>query len=84
MINRDKLKLDGESLLGLKDQIEALKESDGYLFNEKVANTGSSGNPSNKKPSMTEKQQLIDAYNEAEKKGDTLTMGMLRNKIKNL
>jgi hypothetical protein len=26
------IKLDGENLLGLTEQVEALKESDGYLF----------------------------------------------------
>lgn len=39
------IKLDGDDLLGLKEQIEKLKESDGYLFeeseNEKKENTTS-------------------------------------------
>ncbi len=34
LLNLEKIKLDGDSLLGFKDQIEALKESDSYLFGE--------------------------------------------------
>ncbi len=34
LLDAEKIKLDGESLLGFKDQIEALKESDSYLFGE--------------------------------------------------
>lgn len=31
-LDMDKIKLDGETLLGLDDQLKAIKESDGYLF----------------------------------------------------
>ena len=32
LLDMDSIKLDGDSLLGLDDQLTALKESDGYLF----------------------------------------------------
>lgn len=33
LLDMDSIKLDGDSLLGLDDQLTALKESEGYLFN---------------------------------------------------
>jgi len=32
LLDADKIKLDGEQLLGLDDQLKTIKESDGYLF----------------------------------------------------
>ncbi|MDU4596451.1 phage scaffolding protein [Clostridium botulinum] len=34
LLDREKIKLDGETLIGLEDQINNLKESDPYLFGE--------------------------------------------------
>ena len=34
LLDTEKIKLDGETLLGLDDQLKALKESDAYLFGE--------------------------------------------------
>lgn len=34
LLDTDSIKLDGETLLGLDDQLKAIKESDGYLFEE--------------------------------------------------
>lgn len=34
LLDIDSIKLDGETLLGLDDQLKALQESDGYLFGE--------------------------------------------------
>lgn len=34
LLNLENVKLDGETFLGLNEQLEALKESDGYLFAE--------------------------------------------------
>lgn len=59
LLNLENLKLDGEDIIGLKEQLETLKESDGYLFNEdnaennqkrdkSLGGTGSIGNPSSK------------------------------------
>lgn len=49
-LDLDKIKLDGEKLLGFDDQIEALKKSDAYLFDiEKVKNEGPDSNNQNKR-----------------------------------
>jgi myosin heavy subunit len=34
LLNTDSIKIDGDKLLGLEDQLKALKESDSYLFGE--------------------------------------------------
>lgn len=34
LLNLEDVKLDGETLIGLNDQLEALKETDGYLFQD--------------------------------------------------
>lgn len=47
LLDTEKIKLDGESLFGFKDQIEALQKSDSYLFGENTV-TGTKpgeGNP---------------------------------------
>lgn len=38
LIDMDKVKLDGDTLLGMEDQLKALKESDGYLFEDSKPN----------------------------------------------
>lgn len=43
LLDASKIKMDGESLLGLSDQLEALKTSDAYLFD--VNQAGGGGNP---------------------------------------
>lgn len=47
LLNIDSIKLDGETLLGLEDQLKVLKESDAYLFeSEKLGGkTPPAGNP---------------------------------------
>lgn len=44
LLDMEKVKLDGEQLLGLDDQLKALKESDPYLFGE-PGKVGSGTNP---------------------------------------
>jgi len=44
LLDMDKVKLDGEQLLGLDDQLKAIKESDPYLFGE-PGRVGSGTNP---------------------------------------
>jgi dsDNA-binding SOS-regulon protein len=45
LLNIDNIKLDGETMIGLDDQLKTLKESDAYLFeDESSASTGSQGN----------------------------------------
>jgi hypothetical protein len=44
LLDMEKVKLDGEQLLGLEDQLKAIKESDPYLFGES-GKVGSGTNP---------------------------------------
>ncbi len=44
LLDMEKVKLDGEQLLGLEDQLKAIKESDPYLFGES-GRVGSGTNP---------------------------------------
>jgi small-conductance mechanosensitive channel len=44
LLNLENLKLDGEDIIGLKEQLEGLKESDGYLFDDDAGNENQSGN----------------------------------------
>lgn len=44
LLNLDNIKVDGTDLIGFKDQIEKLKESDSYLFNVEDNNSGGTGN----------------------------------------
>ena len=46
LLSVDKISIDNDNLIGFDDQIAALKESDGYLF-ETPGDTGGGGNPAN-------------------------------------
>lgn len=65
LLNLENLKLDGEDIIGLKEQLEALKESDGYLFDENRTETnsnagaGGTGNIGNYGSSATDKVMNI-------------------------
>jgi uncharacterized protein YlzI (FlbEa/FlbD family) len=65
LLNLENLKLDGEDIIGLKEQIETLKESDGYLFDENSTETnsnagaGGTGNIDNPGSSATDKVMNI-------------------------
>lgn len=41
LIDKDKLKVDGDAVIGLKEQIEPLQKSHEYLFEKEVPGTGS-------------------------------------------
>ncbi|MDU5010686.1 phage capsid protein [Clostridium sporogenes] len=41
LIDKDKLKVDGDNVIGLKEQIEPLKQSHDFLFEKEVKGTGS-------------------------------------------
>lgn len=43
LIDKDKLKVDGDSVIGLKEQIEPLQKSHEFLFQKEVKGTGSFG-----------------------------------------
>lgn len=47
-IDRSKLKLDGDTLSGLEEQVDALRKSDPYLFEQTVVKQEGSGNPGGK------------------------------------
>ncbi len=61
LIDKDKLKVDGESIIGLKEQIEPLQKSHEYLFNTEIKGTGSFGTGSGSEVDHTEpgKQEHI-------------------------
>lgn len=49
LLNLDSVKLDGENIIGLKEQLEALKTSDAYLFNATtIVNKGGTTNGGSK------------------------------------
>lgn len=43
LIDKDKLKVDGDTVIGLKEQIEPLQKSHDFLFEKEVKGTGSFG-----------------------------------------
>ena len=47
LIDADKIKINGEEVVGLNEQIEAIKKENGYLFETEVAGTGSFGTGGN-------------------------------------
>jgi len=48
LMDMDKVKLDGETLLGFKEQLAAVRKSDAYLFEDK-GDPGGGGNPGDPK-----------------------------------
>jgi hypothetical protein len=50
LLNTENIKLDGDKLLGLDDQLTALKTSDGYLFGETPGLSGRKPNENNTPP----------------------------------
>ena len=74
LLDMEKVKLDGEQLLGLDDQLKALKESDSYLFGE-PGKVGSGTNP----PGGTEPKTIDQQIEEAVKAGNTGLAIRLKN-----
>lgn len=67
LLNKDAIKLDGDKLLGLDEQLKTLKESDSYLFDAEQSqqqpptfSTGQHQTP----PSGGEPSTLLDALNQ--------------------
>jgi len=83
LLDTDKITVDDSGIVGLSDQLKAIKESDAYLFGEdKVVGTGdhTDNDPvKNPKPKDLENQ-----LKEAEKDGDTLAVISLKRKIASL
>ncbi len=55
LIDKDKLKVDGETVIGLKEQIEPLQKSHEYLFEKEIKGTGTFGTGGGKDPEPTTK-----------------------------
>lgn len=82
LIDKDIIKIDGDNVLGLSEQVESLKQSHPYLFSEKKAEgkppeRGLEGQP------KTGRAALIEKYNEAEKSGRFAEMLALQTQIQN-
>jgi hypothetical protein len=67
LLDTEKIKLDGESLLGLDDQLKSLKESDSYLFE-----TEEGGGTEPPKPSFSTGQHQKGDGKEPKSFGDAL------------
>ncbi|BAQ14684.1 hypothetical protein CBB2_2574 [Clostridium botulinum] len=50
LIDREKLKVDGDTVIGLKEQIEPLKQSHDFLFEKEVKGTGAFNTGGNNDP----------------------------------
>ncbi|WP_315076207.1 phage scaffolding protein [uncultured Clostridium sp.] len=80
LIDKDKLKVDGDSVIGLKEQIEPLKTSHDYLFAKEIPGTGSfstggdtgSGGQEEKKNTMEIGERLAKEKAEQMKGTETL------------
>lgn len=68
LLDAEQIKLDGDKLLGLDDQLSALKESDAYLFAEEEAPAGLKGRnphipPGSEVPSGQKNPWKKDSFN---------------------
>jgi len=74
LLDMEKVKLDGEQLLGLDDQLKAIQQSDPYLFGE-PGRVGGGTNP----PGGTEPKTIDQQIEEAIKAGNTALAIRLKN-----
>lgn len=59
-IDKSKLKLDGDAVLGLDDALKGLKEGKAYLFDDATAGaTGTGGNPSASNSNLGAKEDTV-------------------------
>ena len=66
-LDLEKIKLDGDKLLGFDDQIEALKKSDAYLFEiDKSVNQGLNNNPNKRKEGEDYEDDELDNLSDEE------------------
>lgn len=61
LLNLDNVKIDGENFIGLSDQIEALKKSDAYLFEQTVGGKTPSNNGGGA-PGATEMDEVAKTF----------------------
>jgi DNA repair exonuclease SbcCD ATPase subunit len=74
LLDLEKVKLDGDKLLGLEDQLKTIQQSDPYLFGES-GKVGSGTNP----PGGSEPKTIDQQIEEAIKAGDTGLAIRLKN-----
>jgi len=74
LLDMDKVKLDGEQLLGLEDQLKAVQQSDAYLFGE-PGKVGGGTNP----PGASDPKTIDQQIEEAVKAGNTMLAIKLKN-----
>jgi len=74
LLDMDKVKLDGEQLLGLEDQLKAIQQSDAYLFGE-PGKVGGGTNP----PGANDPKTIDQQIEEAQKAGNTMLAIKLKN-----
>jgi myosin heavy subunit len=70
LLNREAIKLDGDKLLGLEEQLKSLQESDGYLFgdNEPAGLKGRQAHP----PAQNQQKELTkEQFNQLDYQGRT-------------
>lgn len=69
LLNKEAIKLDGEKLLGLEEQLKSLQESDGYLFGEEqpAGLKGRQAHPPGQKPPGTVTKEQFNTMGYADK-----------------
>ena len=79
LLDTESIKLDGDKLLGLEEQLNALKESDSYLFGEEPKLKGRTPNTDGKVPPPT--NALEEEYKQAMEQGNTALAIAIKNKM---
>lgn len=81
LLDMEKVKIDGDKVLGLDDQITALQKSDAYLFGTDTGGNNPPANPPD--PGAGGKlAQLKQQYADAEKRRDAVAMMQIAGQIK--
>jgi|SRR5690625_3369478 len=81
LLDTESIKLDGESLLGLEDQIKELQESESYLFGSDEPAGLKGRKPHDSQEPPTETSQLEEDYKKAMEQGDTATAIAIKNQM---
>lgn len=83
LLNAEAIKLDGDKLLGLEEQLKTLQESDGYLFGveETPQLRGRQPQAPGQQPQTTPRVQLQKDYETAVQSGNMPLAVSLKNKL---
>ncbi len=84
LLDMENIKLDGDNLIGFKDQMEAIKASDGYLLGQEVVKGNAPPNTPNPQNNLSNRAGLIVKYNEAQKNGNVQAMATIQGEIRKL